>query len=527
MSYRELTMIDVKEVLRRWAEGHSARQIAREACADRKTVARYVKSATDLGLSRSQALSDEDVARVAATVQRRAEPAPSEEQQALDAHRDRIAAWLGQEKPLKLSKVLSLLMREHGVTVSYDTLRRYATKAFGWRKRKPTVRVDDTAPGEVAQIDFGCVGRLHDDATGKLRKLWVLIVTLVYSRHQFVWPAFEQTTSVVCEGLDAAWLFFGGVTKVIVVDNMKSIVIKADALEPRLNEAFIEYAQQRGFFVDAARVRSPKDKPRVENQVAYVRENWFEGERFASLDEARASALGWCRDVAGVRLHGTTRQQPLVVYERDEKAKMLAAPEAPFDVPRWSDAKVHLDHHIQVQRSLYSLPTRFIGKRVRVRVDSRTVRIYLGAELIKVHVRVAPGKRATDTRDYPDGKDVYATRAVDKLRERAEQQGSLVGEYARRLLDVPLPWTRVRRVQELLRLCDRFGVGRVEAVCQSALAFDVIDVARVGRMLKEAIRAASPEQRSDGGKVIALRAPRFARDGSHFATRASRNGGES
>jgi transposase len=527
MSYRELTMIDVKEVLRRWVAGQSARQIARETGTDRKTVARYVRSAEALGVPRTTTPSDEDVARVVGAVQSRVEPAPSDEQRTLERHRDLIAAWLQQEKPLKLSKVHVLLARDHGVVISYDTLRRFAARTLGWRKRRPTVRVDDTLPGEVAQIDFGCVGRLHDAQLGRVRKLWVLIVTLVYSRHQFVWPAFEQTTAVVCEALDTAWQFFGGVPKVLIVDNMKSVVVRADAVEPKLNDAFLEYAQRCGFFVDAARVRSPKDKPRVENQVAYVRESWFEGEQFESLDAARVSALAWCRDIAGLRVHGTTREQPLVVYDREERSHMLPAPSGSFDVPRWADAKVHLDHHIQVQRALYSVPTRFIGKQVRVRADSRTVRIFFGGELIKLHPRVAAGKRSTDTTDYPSGTDVYATRAIDRLHQRALEQGPLVGEYARRLLDVPLPWTRVRRVQELLKLCQRFGVGRVEAVCQSALSFDVIDVARIGRMLKAALPAVSPEQHSEHAKVIALNPPRFARDGAHFATRSARGGGDS
>jgi hypothetical protein len=79
---------------------------------------------------------------------------------------------------------------------------------------------------------------------------------------------------------------------------------------------------------------------------------------------------------------------------------MLPLTAARFDVPTWHDAKVHDDHHIQVRHSLYSVPTRYLGEKVRVRADKSTVRIYLGTEFIKAHPHVAPGKRSTDPSDY-------------------------------------------------------------------------------------------------------------------------------
>ena len=183
------------------------------------------------------------------------------------------------------------------------------------------------------------------------------------SRYQFVWPTFEQTTGEVCAGLDAAWRFFDGVVKRLVPDNATSMVVRASPTEPELNRAFREYADARGFFVDPARVQSPQDKARVENQVPYVRERWFAGETLPSeLRDIRRHAEAWCRDVAGARTHGTTRKVPREVYLADEKPCMLPAPTEPYDLPHWSTAKVHPDHHLQAQRALYSVPTRFIGK---------------------------------------------------------------------------------------------------------------------------------------------------------------------
>jgi transposase len=518
MTYRELSMIDVKEVLRRRAAGQSARLVARETGMDRKTAGRYYAAAHDLALPREREATDDEVLAVLRRVQAREAPDPSAERREIAAQRARIEAWLAQKRPLRLRRIHTLLVRDHGVAASYDTLRRFAIDELGWRKRPVTVRVDDTPPGQVAQIDFGKMGLLHDAQTGRVRVLWVLVVTLVYSRYQFVWPTFEQTTSALCAGLDAAWRFFGGVPHVVVPDNMSSVVRKADALDPVLSPSFTEYAQSRGFFVDTARVRAPRDKARVENQVPYVRESWFDGETFTGLDDTRGSADVWCRDVAGARVHGTTRAVPREVFERVELAAMKPAPKSGFDVPTWTEAKVHPDHHVQVARALYSVPTRYVGRTLSVRIDRVSVRLYDKGELVKMHPRGAPGTRTTDPRDYPTGTATYATRSLDTLLAQARAKGVHVGAYAARVLDVPLPWTRMRRAQELLRLCEKYGAGRVEAVCQSALAFDVVDVTRIGRMLKDAIAPATPDASS--ARVVAIAAPRFARGTEHFATRS-------
>jgi transposase len=515
MSFRELTMTDVKEVIRRWQSGQSARQIARSGVADRKTAGRYIEAARACGLTADSELTDGMVAEVAARVQARPIAAPSQARNALEAQRARIEQWLRGEPALRLVRVQELLARD-GIAVGYTTLRRFAHNELGWRERPTTVRVEDPPPADEAQIDFGEMGYVIDDE-GRRRKLSVLVVTLSMSRYMFVWPTFSQTCASLIEGLEAAWRFLGGVIHRVVLDNMTAAVVRPHATEPVLNRAFLEYAQWRGFFVDPARVRHPQDKPRVENQVAYVRERWFAGEKFrADLAELRDAACRWCRDVAGARVHGTTRRVPREVYELEERMHMLAVAEGTFDVPTWSKAKVHPDHHAQVARGLYSLPTRFIGKTLDVRLDRASVRFYLGSEMVKLHARVAPGKRSTDANDYPVGKADYALRSVDKLKERAREHGEHIGLFAERLLGGPLPWGRMRQAYGLLRLCDRYSAARVDALCARALAFDVVDVSRIERMLKNALSAETDPNAI--GKVVRLPEGRFARDASAFAT---------
>ena len=119
-------------------------------------------------------------------------------------------------------------------------------------------------------------------------------------------------------GFEAAWAFFGGVFKVVIPDNMATVVDKADPINPRLNQAFVEYAQARGFVVDPARVRKPTDKPRVESAVSYVRASFFAGESFIDIADGQTRAVQWCRGRAGQRTHGTTARRPAEVFAEEE-----------------------------------------------------------------------------------------------------------------------------------------------------------------------------------------------------------------
>ncbi len=520
MSFRELTMVDVRELLRRFQAGEAVRRSARECGADRKTVKRYYEAARLCGVRAGVELTDELVGEVGRRVQARPAPAPSDAWRALVPVRDRIEAWLQAERPLRLVRIRELLARE-GIAVSYSTLRRYAQREFGFGGPRVTVRLADTPPGEEAQVDFGHVGWLTD-VTGQRRKLWALIVTLSYSRHMFVWPTLTQTVVDVCEGLDEAWRFFGGVARRVVLDNASSMVTVPNAQAPVLQRSFREYAQARGILADPARVRRPQDKGRVENAVPYVRERWADGERFLDLADSRRSAAAWCRDIAGQRVHGTTRAVPFTVFEAEEKALLLPPPLERFDVPTWGTAKVHPDHHLQVARSLYSVPTAYIGRQLDYRLDSKTVRFYGGLELVKVHARVAPGKRSTDPADYPRTRTAYALRSVDALVAAAQERGPSIGAFAQKLLGGPLPWSKMRQAQALVRLCDRYGAERVEAACQRAIGFEVYDVPRIERLLKLARTCEADGEAA--GKVVQLPG-RFARAPELFATRRPTDGG--
>jgi transposase len=511
MAYRELGVIEVREVLRRFCLGDGLRAIARGSGSDRKTVAKYVAAAIAAGLRRGDpAPTDEQVAAVIAAVRAAPVGRPGDVPDRLAPHRDQIAAWLAEG--LRLTKIHRRL-RAQGVGVPYSSLHRFARAHLDFGTPAITVRVADPPPGEAAEVDFGLLGLWRDPGSGQRRRIHGLLVTLCYSRYAFLWISLRQDLPAVLDGLEAAWVFFGGVVKRLVEDNLKPVVTRADRYAPRIDRVFLEYAQFRGFVVDPALVRHATGKPKVERGIPYCREDFFRGEAFRDVAEMQTRAVGWCRDVAGTRLHGTTRQVPRVVFETIEHAALLPLSPEPFDRPTWAEATVHPDHHIQFRRALYSVPTQYIGAHVDVRGDRRLVRIYLRSELIKVHPPQPPGGRSTDYTDYPAERTPYAMRAPDVCIRQAERVGPAIGQFTTVLLSGTFPWARLRQAQKLLRLAERYGAARVNAACARALAFELLDVRRVEGIVRTALeREPGPAER---GEVRPLPA-RFARPPESF-----------
>ena len=346
MAFREVLVTQVMEVLRAWLAGAGKRPAARRAGVDVKTAQRYIKAAQAAGLARGGGeaqLTDELLGQVVAAV-RPARPAGhGASWEALVPVTAEITGWVKDD--LTLVKIGELLERR-GIVVPYRTLARFAAAECGYSssRSRVTVPVADGKPGEEVQIDFGYLGMIP--AGDRRRGLHALVFTAVFSRYCFVFLTFSQTTAAVIAGCEAAWAFFGGMFKVLVADNLKPVVDKADRLEPRWNREWLEYAQARGLVCDPARVRSPQDKGRVENGVKFVQVSFFAGEEFAGIADAQRRAEDWCRERAGMRVHGTTRQRPAEVFAQLEAPALLPAPDEPYRVPAWSEAKVQRDFHL-------------------------------------------------------------------------------------------------------------------------------------------------------------------------------------
>jgi transposase len=514
MGFREVTMLEIKEVLRRWLRGDSKSEIARQCGVARGTVRSYIRAAEDSGLSFGHpegGLDDDRLGDLAARLHPELGRPRGDGWERCEEHREFIAKYL--KRDVRLTKIRKLLRRQQ-VLISYPTLRRFAIAELGFSEGAATMPVADGEPGKEVQLDTGWVGWFKRDLAGRRRRFRAWIFTPGVSRYRFVYPILPETTETAIEACEAAWEFYGGIFDVVIPDNTKTIVQTADPLQPIITLAFLDYMQTRGFVVDAARVRKATDKARVERTVRVVTEDCFGGEEPLDIEDARRHALRWCGEDNGMKRHGTTRRLPREHFEAEEQPRLHPAPLEPYDTPLWCEPTVHPDQHAQVDYALYSLPRQYKGRQLTARADRTTVRFYLNRQVVKVHPRVARGKRQTDAADFPPEKAAYALRDIAFLERKAAEHGPSVALYAHALLDSRLPWTRMRQVYALLGLIKRYGAARVDEACHTALEVELVDIHRLRRLLelappKSATTTAPP------GKVVPL--ARYLRPAEQFA----------
>jgi hypothetical protein len=258
--------------------------------------------------------------------------------------------------------------------------------------------------------------------------------------------------------------------------------------------------------------------------VQYVRGNFWAGETFVDLADAQARAEAWCRERAGMRIHGTTQQRPAEHFAAVEAGCLLPVPAA-YDQPVFVRVKVHRDFHVEVAKALYSVPEAHLGRFLDARADSELVKLYTtggaagggGGRLVKTHPRQPPGGRSTDPADLPEHKAGYATRDLTRLIAVCASHGPSIGIYAERILDDPLPWTRMRSVYRLQGLVTRYGPEPVETACSRALDLDVVSVSKIAAMLAKATEAQQPQLPAAAGSSHNAGGGRFARDPGEYA----------
>ena len=365
MAYRELGVIEIREVWRRFCLGEGLRAIARGTGNDRKTVAKYVAAAVAAGLSPRGARGRRTPTWRPCSGRR---PRPGAAARALPErltpHREQIATWLGEG--LRLTKIHRRL-RAHGVTVPYSSLHRFARAHLGFGAPTMTVRVAEPPPGEAAEVDFGLLGLWFDPAIVSGAVASTACSSPSPSAAMRFWPSpCARISRPVLDGLESGlgllrWR--GAPTRrgqsqaghhprrsLHARDRPRVSRVRAVSRLPR------RPGPRRG---------TPPGNRKSSAGIPYVRQDFFRGETFRDLADLQARAVRWCRDLAGTRVHGTTRQVPRVVFETVEQPTLLPLAPEPFDRPTWAKSTVHPDHHIQFRHALYSVPTRYLGARGR------------------------------------------------------------------------------------------------------------------------------------------------------------------
>lgn len=480
-------MNHMRELIHRLRSGESQRRIARDLHLSRATVSKYQRWAEEQGyLDKAQAMPDD--ASLAAALGQPARPPRAES--SVEPYRDIVQSLLDQG--VETAAIWQRLRDDHQYTGSYSAVRRFVDKLCP-AEVKVVVRVH-TAPGEEAQVDFGSVGQLYDPDSGQLRRAYVFVATLCYSRHQYSELVFDQKVPTWLALHQHAFESWGGVPERIVLDNLKAGVVKALLHDPVVGEAYRRLAQHYGFLISPTRPYTPQHKGKVENGVHYVQRNFMAGRQFLDIHVANQHLRTWIVDCAGTREHGTTHQAPLVLFNEHEQAALRPLPTEPFTLREVKTVKVHPDCHVSIDKSYYSVPYRYVGYTLDAYVSERVVELYRGLELVAVHERsVKAGEWHTRLEHYPQHKAAYLERTPAYCRQLAARVGVATRQVVEDLLgDQPL--YRLRSVQAILRLAESVGAERLEAACARALYFSDPSYRRIKGILKAGLdRAPLPE----------------------------------
>jgi transposase len=484
---RKETM-DIREMLRHLQRGQSNRAVAKALGIDRKTVARYRTWATEQGLLEESLPSLSDLQRLVEETLDSSPPPQNES--SVEPYREVVTKLCREGVEIA---AIHQRLKERGYTGSYSSVYRFV-RNLEPRTPDVTVRVE-TPPGEEAQVDFGYAGRMVDPETGKLRKTWVFVMTLSWSRHQYVEFVFDQKVETWLRLHRNAFAFFGGVPERVVIDNLKAGIIRACWHEPVAQQSYRECAEHYGFLISPCRPRTPRHKGKVEKGgVHYVKRNFLGGREPTTVTQANRDVRRWALTVAGDRVHGTTKERPLERFAL-ERGALRPLPDTPYDMAVWKEVKLHRDCHLVFDQAYYSAPFRLVGQKLWVRGGSREVQIFTqDYQLVATHPRAQrPGRRQTRTDHLPPHKvpGLMLTRAA--CRQQASEIGPATGEVVEALLD-HRPEDRLRTAGRLLRLGDRFGPKRLEAACARALRFDDPAYMTIKRILEQ---GADLEERPD------------------------------
>jgi transposase len=512
MARRTFTVIDVTEILVHWYAGRSQAEVAESLGVDRATVRKYIAPARAVGLvpGGPPVSAQEWAARAQGWFPELIDTGLRQTSwPEIERHRDYIYKQLADG--VTAATIHQRLRDEHGLGASVASVRRWIRGNLPEEARRDQVRVlrpDAVDPGAEAQVDYGKLGTwLDPDWGGRRRTVWAFSMVLACSRHMFVLPVLCMDQQAWTAAHVAAFAFFGGVPAKLIPDNLRTGVERADLYDPKLNRSFGELGEHYGVLIDPARSKKPRDKPRVERPMPYIRDSFWRGREFSSLARMQDDAVHWCVEVAGRRAcRALDGAAPGAVFAAVEAPALLPLPTTPFELAVWCRATVGPDIHIRVGRTLYSVPWRLIGQRVDARATAHIVQVFHQGRLVKTHIFKPRGKQ-TDMNDYPPEKIAFHMRTPTWCRAQATDIGPACADVIAELLSVNALF-RLRAAQGVLGLAGRHGRARLEAAC--ALALEVGDPSY--RTIKGILVAGTEHQPAaraagDGGAPAHLHGP--------------------
>jgi len=494
MPRERLSMRKIREVLRlRLQCGLTKRQIATSCHIGLGTVYEYIRRSRDAGLSwpLPEDLTDEEL-------DKRLFPPPPD----IPSEQRPRPDWPALAQELRKKGVTLLLLWYEYRAVHPDGYgySRFCELYNAWAgAAEPRMRCVHKA-GEKLFVDYaGLTVPLIDPKSGEVTNAEVFVATWGASSFIYAEATLTQTLPDWIGSHVRAFEHFGGVPQILVPDNLKGGVTSPCFYEPDINATYQQMASYYGIAVIPARVRTPRDKAKVENGVQQV-ERWVLAPlrhlRFFCLADINAAIRPLLEFLNAKPAPGLGASR-LQIFQQLDRPAMKPLPAEPYELALWRKARVHVDYHVAVERHFYSVPFQLIGQEVEVRLTQASVEFFHHGGRVASHVRSHnPNSFTTLPEHMPANHREWGQWNPERIARWAEKTGPQTAQLVREVLaSRPHPYQGYRSCLGILRLGDEFGYERLEAAAGCALSARALSFKSVKSILLHRLDAANATAR--------------------------------
>ncbi len=297
----------------------------------------------------------------------------------LDLFKEEITRLLNNH-PYSAVQIFQQL-KEQGFSGGYTIVKDYVRRVRPIRK--PTFLKLSFAPGECAQVDWGSYGSVKVGST--FRRLSFFVMVLCYSRLMYLEFTLSQSMEHWLSCHKNAFRFFGFLVDKMMVDNLKSAVLKRSIGQaPVFNAKYLDFAKHYGFTIVPCGIGKGNEKGRVESAVGYTKKNFLNGLDIPNFESLNAAAGIWLDQIANVRIHGETKKRPIDLFN-EEKSLLRPLPEHDFDIGTVSEVRASRQFRITLDTNRYSVPAEYAGARLTLKTYPDRLLIYDSEKLIARH----------------------------------------------------------------------------------------------------------------------------------------------
>lgn len=333
-------------------------------------------------------------------------------------------------------------------------------------------------PGEIMQVDWaGDTAHIIDTDTGDLIDAYVFVAVLPYSGYSYAEAFLSQNQECWTTAHVNTYNFFGGATRILVPDNLKTGVDKVLKSETVINKTYHELAEHYGTAVIPARVRKPKDKAMVEDSVGVI-STWviaaLRNQQFLSLRELNAAIREKLYEFNKKPFQKKDGSRAIAFAE--EKPFLLPLPTRPYELSTWKISTVTYNYHISIDSQNYSVPYEYIKQKVDVRITKNIIEVFFDRNRICSHPRLygRRGQYSTIEAHMPPNHQKYISWNSERFIEWAKKIGDNTTTVVRFFLSShKVEQQGYKSCMALLKLADKYSVERLESSCSKALSYTV------------------------------------------------------